>query len=188
KIDAINATLNVLNFEHINNMITEIVFQYDGNTASGKRLIDFKTAPAKLNYIFGENLAGAIEFVKDMRVIDNEAQIEVKVSPVNADLSKMIDQIYLIRRDGNNEVNNFIKAVKAERSTALRAAPSVTGIWNITFSMPATANMIDLLNLIGDEEGNYSFAVAIENNVDSESNDRYVVSEFGLIINAEIAT
>ncbi len=187
KIDAINTSLNVLNFAQINRMITEVSFSYDGNTESGNRFINFKTAPAKLNYIFGEDLNGSIEFVKNQRVADNQVTIEVKVSPVNADLSKIIDQIYLIRRDGNNEINNFIKAVKAERSVALRAAPSVTGIWNVTFSLPASSDIEDIDELIGDEEGGYLFAIAIENNVDKNSNDRYVVSEFGLTVDIEIA-
>ena len=187
QIDAINVSLNVLNFSAINRMITEISFSYEGDSGSGNRYIYFKTAPAKLSHIFGENLTGSIEFIKDKRVVDNEATIEVKVSPVNADLSKTLNQIYLIRRDGNNEINTFIKAVKAERSVALRAAPAVTGLWNITFSMPASSDMKDIVELVGDEEGDYLFAIAIENNVDKENSVRYVVSDFGLRINAEIA-
>ncbi|OFX78660.1 MAG: hypothetical protein A2071_03635 [Bacteroidetes bacterium GWC1_47_7] len=115
-----------------------------------------------------------------------ESTIEVKVTPVNADVSKMLDKIYLIRRDGNNEVNTFLKAVKAERSTALRAAPAVTGLWNITFQMPADADISDLGDLVVDTNGSLLFAIAIENTVDAAADaaSRYVVSDFGINISA----
>ena len=188
RIDAIDAALNVLNFAKINSMITEISLDYEGDDVwTRDRSLNFSTAAAKLSWTFGQGFPGAIQFVKDQRLLDTESIIEVKVTPVNADLSKMLDKIYLIRRDGNNEVNGFLKAVKAERSTALRAAPSVTGLWNITFQMPASADISNLGKLVKDNTGTeYLFAVAIENTVDVAENAeaRYAVSDFGIEIYA----
>ncbi len=187
RIDDIDAALNVLNFAKINNMITEISFDYEYDDVwTRDRYLNFSTAPAKLSWTFGQGFPGAIQFVKDQRLLATESTIEVKVTPVNADVSKMLDKIYLIRRDGNNEVNTFLKAVKAERSTALRAAPSVTGLWNITFQMPADADISDLGDLVEDPSGNFLFAIAIENTVDAaeDADSRYVVSDFGIEIYA----
>jgi hypothetical protein len=188
KIDDIDATLNVLNFAKINNMITEISFDYEGDDVWNRdRTLNFSTAPAKLSWTFGQGFPGAIQFVKDQRLLATESTIEVKVSPSNADVSKMLDKIYLIRRDGNNEVNTFLKAVKAERSTALRAAPSVTGLWNITFQMPADADISDLEDLVEDNLGaSYLFAIAIENTIDEaeDAEARYVISDFSVEIAA----
>ncbi|MBF6628531.1 MAG: cell surface protein, partial [Proteiniphilum sp.] len=188
KIDDIDATLNVLNFASINNMITEISFDYEGDDVWNRdRTLNFSTAPAKLSWTFGQGFPGAIQFVKDQRLLATESTIEVKVSPSNADVSKMLDKIYLIRRDGNNEVNTFLKAVKAERSTALRAAPSVTGLWNITFQMPADADISDLSDLVEDNLNvPYLFQIAIENTIDEaeDAEARYVHSDFGIEIAA----
>src|SRR5690554_6781775 len=188
RIDAIDAALNVLNFASINNMITEISFDYEGDDVWARdRALNFSTAPAKLSWTFGQGFPGAIQFVKDQRLLATESTIEVKVSPSNADVSKMLDKIYLIRRDGNNEVNNFLKAVKAERSTALRAAPSVTGLWNITFQMPADADISDLSDLVEDNLSvPYLFQIAIENTIDEaeDAEARYVHSDFGIEIAA----
>lgn len=189
QIGDINASLNIMNFAKINSMITAISLDYEYDDISMRnRFLNFSTAPAKLSWTFGQGFPGAIEFIKDQRLLATESTIEVKVSPSNADVSKMLDKIYLIRRDGNNEVNTFIKAVKAERSTALRAAPSVTGLWNITFQMPADADISDLADLVADPAGNFLFAISIENTVD-ESEDaeaRYVESDFGIRIGAGV--
>ncbi|MEL7598920.1 MAG: hypothetical protein AAGU18_02325 [Proteiniphilum sp.] len=187
RIDEIDATLNILNFAKINSMITEISFDYEYDDWARTETLNFSTAPAKLSWTFGQGFPGAIQFVKDQRLLATESTLEVKINPVNADVSKMLDKIYLIRRDGNNEVNGFLKAVKAERSTALRAAPSVTGLWNITFQMPANADISNLSKLVKDNTGwEYLFALAIENTVDEGENaeTRYAISDFSIEISA----
>ncbi|MBF6628551.1 MAG: hypothetical protein ITG04_08600, partial [Proteiniphilum sp.] len=191
KIDDIDATLNVLNFASINNMITGISFDYeDDDIGSRWRNLNFSTAPAKLTWTFGQGLDGAIAFTKDARILDAEQTMEVKVNPATADLSKMLDKIYLIRRDGNNQINNFMVPVKAERSTALRAAPSVTGLWNVTFKMPASANVAAIPALTADGGGNFYFALAIENSVDNADvpEERFVISDFSITIDASTKT
>jgi len=191
RIDDIDAALNVLNFDKINNMITEISFDYENDDVWKRwRNLNFSTAPAKLTWTFGQGLEGAIAFTKDARILDAEQVLEVKVNPATADLSKMLDKIYLIRRDGNNQINNYLVPVKAERSTALRAAPSVTGLWNITFKMPASANVAAIPALTADGGGNFYFALAIENSVDTSEDpaERFVISDFSITIDASTKT
>ncbi len=191
RIDDIDAALNVLNFDKINNMITEISFDYENDDVWKRwRNLNFSTAPAKLTWTFGQGLEGAIAFTKDARILDAEQVLEVKVNPATADLSKMLDKIYLIRRDGNNQINNYLVPVKAERSTALRAAPSVTGLWNITFKMPASANVAAIPALTADGGGNFYFALAIENSVDNSEvpAERFVISDFSITIDASTKT
>ncbi len=189
KIDAIDAALNVLNFASINSMITGISFDYENDDIWARwRYLDFSTAPARKTWTFGQGFEGAIAFKTGDRILDAEQTIEVKVSPATADLKKLVDagKVYLIRRDGDNKVNNFVKAVDAERSTALRAAPTVTGLWNLTFQMPAEANVAGLTPLVADANGSFYFAVAIENTVDQaeDAEERFVISDFSVQIDA----
>lgn len=175
----------------VNEMITKISLDYQGDDWGNRdRYLNFSTAPARKTWTFGQGFDGAIAFTTGQRILYAEQTIEVKVSPATADISKIIDKIYLIRRDGNNQVNNFVKAVKAERSTALRAAPTVTGLWNITFQMPAEANVTGLAPLVADQNGSFLFAVAIENSVDGSETpaERFVVSDFGVEIAASTKT
>jgi len=176
---------------NINSMITSISFDYENDDYWARwRNLNFSTAPAKLTWTFGQGLEGAIAFTKDARILDAEQVMEVKVNPATADLSKMLDKIYLIRRDGNNQINNFLVPVKAERSVALRAAPTVTGLWNITFKMPASANVAAMPALTEDTSGNFYFALAIENSVDTSEDpaERYVISDFSITIDATTKT
>ena len=183
RIDAIDEALNMLNFASINSMITEITFNYQTEPMPVGRELRFKSPTAKVSELFGTGLPGEIEFMEGIRVMDNLATIEVKVSPTNANLSRMIDKIYLIRRDGNNEVNSYIEVQSAERSTALRAAPSETGLWNITFKMPPSADITELGQLIEDEEGSFLFALAVESSANQE--ERYVISDFVITMDIE---
>jgi len=183
--DLVSVTLNV------NSMITGISFDYEDDDIGARwRNLNFSTAPAKLTWTFGQGLEGAIAFTKNARILDAEQVLEVKVNPATADLSTMLDKIYLIRRDGNNQINNYLVPVKAERSTALRAAPSVTGLWNITFKMPASANVAAIPALTADGGGNFYFALAIENSVDTSEDpaERYVISDFSITIDASTKT
>ena len=183
KIDAIDEALNMLNFATINSMITGISFNYQAGATPVGRELRFKSPTAKVSGLFGEGLPGEITFIEGNRVKDNLATIEVKVSPAGANLSKMTDKIYLIRRDGNNEVNSYIKVQSAERSTALRAAPTETGLWNITFKMPPSADIAELGQLIEDEEGSFLFALAVESSANQE--ERYVISDFVITMDIE---
>ncbi len=188
-VDMASVTLNA------NSMITGISFdyQYDDWNQRG-RLLDFSTAPARVSTVFGQGFPGAITFVSGQRLQNAEATLEVKVSPATADLSKMLDKITLVRRDGNNAINDILQVVKAERSTKLRASgPSVTGLWTLTFQMPSDANITSLSTLVEDATGSvtgtagpYLFALAIDNSIDTSEDpaDRYIVSDFGVEINA----
>lgn len=201
EIEAIKASIaaleeavgaNLLSFTlTVNEMITGISFDYENDDVWKRwRNLNFSTAPAELTWTFGQGLEGAIAFTKDARILDAEQVLEVKVNPATADLSKMLDKIYLIRRDGNNQINNYLVPVKAERSTALRAAPSVTGLWNITFKMPASANVAAIPALTADGGGNFYFALAIENSVDNSEvpAERFVISDFSITIDASTKT
>jgi hypothetical protein len=189
RIDDIDTALNVLNFAKINNMITEISFDYEGkDTPSNARTINFTTTPAQIDNVFATGVTNAVTFVKGQRLATDGVTITVKVSPANADLSQMLDKIKLIRSDANAEINNFVVATKAERAKPLltRATPTVTGLWDITFNLPTSANLTELGNLVNATAPATSnlFALAIENTVDEaeDAEDRFVISDFAIAI------
>ncbi len=199
RIDEIDAKLNVLNFAKINNMITDISFDYLGDDWDyrdyGAFDLDFITTPARVTYTFATGVSNPISFVKDQRQATAGVKITVKVSPANADLSKMLDKIKLIRSDANAEINNFVVASKAERATPLltRATPTVTGLWDITFDLPTSANLTAFRNLIQSPAplvDQYLFALAIENTIDEgdDAEDRFVVSDFAIAMSADDIT
>jgi type I pantothenate kinase len=151
RIDAIDGKLNILDFAKINSMITEISFDYLGDDwdyrDNGDFDLNFTTTSAQIDHVFATGVTNAVTFVKGQRLATEGVTIMVKVSPANADLSKMLDKIKLIRSDANAEINNFVVATKAERAKPMltRATPTVTGLWNITFNLPISD--IDLTKL-----------------------------------------
>ncbi len=191
RIDDIDAALNVLDFAKINSMITEISFDYEGDDWNMRdRDLDFTTTPARVNYTFAAGVANAITFVSGQRQATAGVKITVKVSPANADLSKMLDKIKLIRSDANAQINDYVYASAAVRATPLltRATPTVTGLWDITFELPTSANLTAFRNLIQSPApiNQYLFALAIENTVDAaeDAEDRFVVSDFAIAMSA----
>lgn len=195
RIDDIDAALNVLNFDKINNMITDITFDYDGDDVwTRDRDLDFTTTPARVNYTFATGVSNPIVFKTGERQATAGVKITVKVSPANADLSKMLDKIKLIRSDANAQINNYVHASSAVRATPLltRATPTVTGLWDITFELPTSANLTQFRNLIQSPApiNQYLFALAIENTVDEadDAEDRFVVSDFGIALSADDIT
>ena len=197
RIDAIDTALNVLNFAKINNMITEINFDYLGDDYdyrdNGDFDLNFTTTSAQINHVFATGVTNAVTFVKGQRLATEGVTIMVKVSPANADLSKMLDKIKLIRSDENAEINNFVVATKAERAKPMltRATPTVTGLWNITFNLPISANLTELGKLVNAAAAaapatSNLFALAIENTVDEaeDAEDRFVISDFAIAITA----
>jgi hypothetical protein len=195
KIDEIDAALNVLNFAKINSMITDISFDYLGDDYdyrdNGAFDLDFTTTPAQIDHVFATGVTNAVTFVKGQRLATDGVTITVKVSPANADLSKMVDKIKLIRSDENAEINNFVVATKAERAKPLltRATPTVTGLWNITFNLLTSANLTELGKLVNATAPGATsnlFALAIENTVDEaeDAKDRFVISDFAIAITA----
>jgi len=189
EIVAINAALNVLDFASINSMITDITFVRDFWTNLFiSQTLDYRTAVSRVDYTFGDaSWASKVVFSKGSRLLAEEASLLVKVEPANADLSKMIDKIYLMSSDANTAVNNYIKATKAERYTELitRAAPTTTGLWEITFELPSNANINDLEELVvASNSRPVAFAVAVESTVDTseEPEARFVVSEFAALV------
>jgi hypothetical protein len=69
-----------------------------------------------------------------------------------------------------------------------RATPTVTGLWNITFNLPISANLTELGKLVNAAAPATSnlFALAIENTVDEaeDAEDRFVISDFAIAITA----
>lgn len=90
------------------------------------------------------------------------------MTPDNADLSNMIDYIKFIRSDSNADINNYVVASKAQRATPLftRATPTVTGLWEITFDLPVSSNLVELIELTKFHYERYLFALAIGNTFD----------------------
>ena len=193
KIDAIDTKLNVLNFAKINS--DDITFDYDGDDWSERnRNLDFTTTPARVNYTFATGVSNPIVFVSGERQATAGVKITVKVSPANADLTKMVDKIKLIRSDANAQINNYVTVSKVERATPLltRATPTVTGLWDITFELPTSANLTQFRNLIQSPApvNQYLFALAIENTVDEgdDAEDRFVISDFAIALSANDIT
>lgn len=189
KIDAIDTKLNVLNFAKINSMVTEVTFDYQGDDVSERwnTRLDFTTTKARVDYTFGTN--NAILFKIGERQATEGITLTVKVSPANAELS--VDQIKLIRSDANAQINNFLTVSKVERANPLltRATPTVTGLWDITFELPTSANLTEFTKLIQNTAGtsSYLFALAIENTVDAaeDADNRFVISDFAISLSAD---
>lgn len=203
RIDAIDANLNILDFAKINSMITEVSFDFVYDDYERYRWIEYSTTTEVVNRIFSTGIANPITFVNGQRLASQAQKVIVKVSPANADLSKMLDKISLIRGDNNTEINNYLKVIKAERANPLlvspyssvattRATPTVNGLWNVWFELSQTADLDDLRDLTygegvyldygveTDDEGNYLFAMAIENTVDAaeDADHRFIISDF----------
>lgn len=201
KIDAIDTALNVLDFAKINSMITEITFDFAYDDYERYRFLEYSTTTEVVDYVFATGIQNPITFVEGQRLASQAQKILVKVSPANADLSKMLDKISLIRGDANTEINDFLTPVKAERATPMitRAAPTATGLWYVTFELSQTADLEDLAELTYgegvylndgveiDNEGNYLFAMAIENTVDAgeDAEDRFIISDFVISVDTD---
>jgi multidrug efflux pump subunit AcrA (membrane-fusion protein) len=209
KIDAIDEALNVLDFARINSMITEISFDFVYDDYERYRYLEYSTTTEVVNYVFATGINNPITFKNGQRLASQAQKIIVKVSPANADLSKMLDKISLIRGDNNTEINNYLKVVKAERANPLlvsddywysvaatRATPTASGLWYVSFELSQTADLEDLAELTygegvylnrgveQDYEGHYLFAMAIENTVEKgdDAEDRFVISDFVISI------
>jgi hypothetical protein len=201
RIDAIDTALNVLDFAKINSMITDITFDFAYDDYERYRFLKYSTTTEVVDYVFATGIQNPITFVEGQRLASQAQKILVKVSPSNADLSKMLDKISLIRGDANTEINDFLTPVKAERATPLitRAAPTATGLWYVTFELSQTADLEDLAELTYgdgvylndgieyDTEGNYLFAMAIENTVDAgeDAEDRFIISDFVISVDTD---
>jgi len=193
EIEAINGGLNVLDFAaSVNAMITNITLLNSAHAVVSDDpemwpVLGFTTTVAKQTLTFATGVEGAISFVNGERLLADESSIVIQVSPANADLTQMLDKIYLIDGEANTEINDYIHAVKAERYTslfALRSAPTATGLWKITFQLPAESNFEDLEEVVTDGGDRVIYAVAIENTVAENDAERHVVSEFACVVGA----
>ncbi len=207
---AITEQLGTLSFAKVNSMITEVSFDFVYDDYERYRFLDYSTTTEVVDYVFSTGINNAITFVEGQRLASQAQKIIVKVSPANADLSKMLDQISLIRGDNNTEINNYLKAVKAERAnpllvdpwgdfatTTTRATPTANGLWYVWFELSQTADLEELAELTygegkyleygveEDSEGNYLFALVIENSVDEaeDADSRFIISDFVISIN-----
>jgi|GEM_PF-3088377 len=193
QINAINGGLNVLDFaEAVNTMITNITLLNSALTGVTQNrdllpVLYYTTIVAKQTLTFAPSVQGAISFVEGERLLSDESSIVVQVSPANADLSLMLSKIYLVDSKGNTAINGYIHAVKAERYTdllAVRSASTNTGLWKITFQLPAESNFEELAYVTTDNGDPIIYAVAIENTVTESEVERNVVSEFGCLVGA----
>jgi len=171
----------------INSMITDITLDYYGDDMSRTQNLEFITTKARVTTVFGDpQWEGMKEFTTGESNLDGEASVVVKVTPANADLSKMVDKIHLIRSDANTTINDYISATGAERSHEIltRSLPTATGLWKVTFQLPKEVRVDDVKNLVTDGGDPILFALAVENTVDDSENaeDRFVVSDFRLSI------
>jgi hypothetical protein len=199
KIEAIEASLNVLNFAKINSMITEISFDFAYDDYNRFRAIEYSTTTEVVNYEFATGIKNAITFKEGQRLASQAQKVLVKVSPANADLSKMLDKISLVRSDSNTEINDFVKPIKAERANPLlvrSSLPTATGLWYVSFELSQTASIDDLVELTSgdgvaldygveyDDNGLYLFAMAIENTIDAadDAEERFIISDFVITI------
>lgn len=207
---AITEQLGTLSFAKVNSMITEVSFDFVYDDYERYRFLDYSTTTEVVDYVFSTGINNAITFVEGQRLASQAQKIIVKVSPANADLSKMLDQISLIRGDNNTEINNYLKAVKAERANPLlvdpwgdfatittRATPTANGLWYVWFELSQTADLEELAELTygegkyldygveEDSEGHYLFALVIENSVDEaeDADSRFIISDFVISIN-----
>lgn len=207
---AITEQLGTLSFAKVNSMITEVSFDFVYDDYERYRFLDYSTTTEVVDYVFSTGINNAITFVEGQRLASQAQKIIVKVSPANADLSKMLDQISLIRGDNNTEINNYLKAVKAERAnpllvdpwgdfatTTTRATPTANGLWYVWFELSQTADLEELAELTygegkyldygveEDSEGHYLFALVIENSVDEaeDADSRFIISDFVISIN-----
>ena len=186
----------IVTFGLTNSMITGISFDYEGDDWNERdRDLDFSTTLARVDYTFATGVANPLTFVKGERQATAGVKIMVKVSPANADLSKMLDKIKLIRSDANAQINNYVLASKAERATPLltRATPTTTGLWEITFDLPTSSNLTEFRKLIQTPAApfnQYLFALAIENTVDQgdDAEDRFVISDLAIALSASDIT
>jgi predicted nucleic acid-binding Zn-ribbon protein len=197
---AMGADLLSVNLK-VNSMITEVSFDFVYDDYERYRWLEYSTTTEVVDFVFASGIKNPITFVEGQRLASQAQKILVKVSPANADLSKMTDKISLIRGDNNTEINNYLKAVKAERANPLltRATPTVTGLWYVTFELSQTADLDDLRDLTygegvylddgveTDYEGNYLFAMAIENTVDvaEDAEARFIISDFVIQIDTD---
>lgn len=191
KIAAFNPDLSVLTTA-INNMITNITLLNSALTGVAQDIdllpvLYYTTTVAKQTLTFAPSVQGAISFVEGERLLSDESSIVVQVSPANADLSLMLSKIYLVDSKGNTAINGYIHAVKAERYTdllAVRSASTNTGLWKITFQLPAESNFEELAYITTDNGDPIIYAVAIENTIAESEVERNVVSEFGCLVGA----
>jgi len=104
-------------------MITDITFDFVYDDYERYRSLDYSTTTEVVDFVFAPGIKNPISFVEGQRLASQAQKVLVKVSPANADLSKMLDKIYLIRGDNNTKINQYIKAVKAERANPLLVSP-----------------------------------------------------------------
>lgn len=183
-VDAINSGLNTLKTT-MNSMVTSITLVSERPGVSlPSAYLDFTTAVAQVTYTFGSeypNVAGQIQFTKGQRQQAAEDYVIIKVTPANAVID--FNKISIHRSDMNNTINDYIKPKAVERYTGLvtRGLPTHSGLWKVTYEVPATANVAVLKTLVVDGYGDdVLFAVGYENTVaeGDDAEERHVLSGF----------
>lgn len=187
-VDAINSGLNTLKTT-MNSMITDVTLEVTGD-ANLNQYLDFTTAVSRVTYLFGSeypNVAGQIQFTAGQRQQAAEDFVIVKVSPANAILDPA--KVSIHRSDMDNSINDYLKVKGVERYTGLitKGLPTHSGLWKVTFEIPASVSSSGLTKLeeltyIASSSDYVQLAVAVENTV-AEGDDaveRHVFSEFAI--------
>jgi len=186
KIEAIEASLNVLNF-NAKNMVTSVsLYAKTPNIPSTPWTpgisLSFSTAIQKAN-IFEDGIANAITFVEGAQV-QTSASFVVRVSPTNAELTP--GMISLQNSKGETYDNIEIVSVEPYNELLTRSTDG-SGLWEVTvqlkeydkdaFNAATTAKVSGATKKV-------LFAVAVNNTEAAEGEQaRKVISEYDMELN-----
>ena len=167
----------ITDFKVIDNSGYEMQYQY----------LDFGTATAAVNYVFGATYPGAITFVKNSAGEDAEAVVTVKVNPASALLNAA--SISLQDSKKNTEIMNYVQVSEVKRTEKLiTKAGAESGLWDITFKMNSSVDKNALAALTTGENGRpIGYALVIENKL-TGAGERYIVGDYMFEVDANDKT
>ena len=145
---------------------------------SASTQLNFVSVEAVTDYVFGQNLPGAVTFVKG-NVETFERDFMIRVSPTNANLDASMIKIVDSQL---NEITGLVDIVELKPVTGLLAgsrAISTNGLWNIRMKLQDNFDMA-AYNKAAKKNGDYiKYAVMVNNTAVAE---RQVVSEYGITL------
>ena len=146
--------------------------------SSASTPLNFVSVEAVTDYVFGQNLPGAVTFVKG-NVETFERDFMIRVSPTNANLDASMIKIVDSQL---NEITGLVDIVELKPVTGLLAgsrAISTNGLWNIRMKLQDNFDMA-AYNKAAKKNGNYiKYAVMVNNTAVAE---RQIVSEYGITL------
>ncbi|KAA6324241.1 hypothetical protein EZS27_026409, partial [termite gut metagenome] len=145
----------------------------------------FQTAVGLVDYTFKEGYVNPVAFKKDLVLAEGKQHhVLLKVTPTNATLTP--EAISLIDSKTEKGVNEYVKAIKAERYTKLITKAGESGLWDVTFEVTdkyssATKAAFDALTTTlkadGKKDKNVAFALAV-----NTGGDRLVLTDFDYVV------